>query len=62
MGQALSCTPRGQLDWGIVGRENSSGYRWEQIILECPDALCSHPPELLGSTKRLNVNYQDADG
>lgn len=28
----------------------------------CPDVPYPVPPELLGSTKRLNINYQDADG
>lgn len=28
----------------------------------CPDVPSPDPPELLGSTKRLNINYQDADG
>lgn len=28
----------------------------------CPDVPYPDSPELLGSTKRLNINYQDADG
>lgn len=28
----------------------------------CSDVPYPDPPELLGSTKRLNINYQDADG
>lgn len=64
MGQVPFCIPQGGLDpwrWvvGVLGecmaREGGAMYP----DVSSPD---TPPPELLGSTKRLNINYQDADG
>lgn len=54
MGQALFCALGGRCGHG-------TGFAWGGVgSTSCPDLLLS--AELLGAAKRLNVNYQDADG
>lgn len=46
-----------------VGSEGVPGEGMGKAVVGIdPDVPYPDPPELLGSTKRLNINYQDADG
>lgn len=61
MGQVPFCIPKGGLGlWRWVvgeGMARAGGAMYPDVSSPTPP-----PPELLGSTKRLNINYQDADG
>lgn len=59
MGQVFSCTP-GQLRGWRKGALLRSGV--EGFFGDFDGSFLLTPAELLGSTKRFNVNYQDADG
>lgn len=62
MGQVLFCTPKGRLGPWRWGWECQVRVWGRAVGGMCSDVPYSDSPELLGSTKRLNINYQDADG